>query len=383
MSIYSVLALTLLNASSVFAGRVVLSLYALDLGAAPFTVGALFATFSVFPTLLSWHAGRLSDRFGARWLLVAGGLGGGLGLLVPYLVPGLPAIFVAAAMTGLSFAIYNVSLQNLVGLLSNPHNRTQHFSNYSLMMSVAKVVGPMLAGFSIDHFRHGNTCLYFMLLSLVPVIMLALWGGGLPGGTQRAKHEGGNIRDMLLDPDIVRVLATSSLLHTGQDLFQFYIPVYAHSIGASASATGTVLAMSSAAAFVIRLILPRLVAKFKEEQVLAYSFYLSAASFLLVPFLKDVVLLSVLAFSFGFCSGCGLPIVTMLMFSHSAQGRSGEALGLRMTANHLTRLLGPVMFGLIGSAFGLGPVFWVNALMLGTGGVLSRPGTIVRRSSRE
>ena len=382
MSIYSVLVLALLNAISAFAGRVVLALYALHLGAQPLTVGVLAATFSVFPTLFSWHAGRLSDQFGARWLLVFAGAGGGLGLLVLYLVPGMPGIFVAASMVGLSFAIYNVSLQNLVGLLSSSNNRTQYFSNYSLTNSVAKFVGPLIAGFSIDHFSHGSTCFYLVLLSLVPVAMLVMWGGTLPGGTRQVEHGQGGIREMLSDRDVGRVLATSSLLQSGQDLFQFYLPVYAYGIGMSASSIGIVLAMSSAAAFVVRLILPRLIASLKEEKVLAYSFFLGAASFMLVPFFKDTMMLSLIAFLFGLGSGCGQPIVTMLMFSHSAEGRSGEALGLRMTVNHLTRLVGPIAFGFIGSALGLPAVFWVNALMLGTGGALSRPRTVERSGVR-
>jgi hypothetical protein len=40
-----------------------------------------------------------------------------------------------------------------------------------------------------------------------------------------------------------RVLATSSLLMTGVDLFQFYMPIHGHDIGISASAIGVVLAM--------------------------------------------------------------------------------------------------------------------------------------------
>jgi hypothetical protein len=37
--------------------------------------------------------------------------------------------------------------------------------------------------------------------------------------------------------------------------------------------------MNAAAAFVVRLILPRLIATLKEEKVLAYAFYMGAASF--------------------------------------------------------------------------------------------------------
>src|SRR5688572_19946391 len=97
MSIYFVLVITLLNSISVAAAKVVLALYALELGARPFIVGILAATFSVFPMVLAVSAGKLADRFGARWLLILGAIGGGAGMLVPYLVPGLLAIFSAAA----------------------------------------------------------------------------------------------------------------------------------------------------------------------------------------------------------------------------------------------------------------------------------------------
>jgi len=373
MPLYSILALAWINAIVVRGGRVLLALYALNLGAEPLTIGFLAATFSAFPTLLSWHAGRFADRFGSRWLLVLGGAGGGLGMLVPFLVRGLPAVFVAAAMIGLSFAIYNVSLQNLVGLLSTPANRTQNFSNYSLMMSLADFIGPMTVGFSIDHVGHATACLYLGLLSLVPVTVIAISGGGLPGGTRHLSEAGGGIRKMLAHAGVWKVLATSSLLQSGQDLFQFYIPVYAHSINLSASAIGVILAMNSASAFVVRMVLSRLIARIGQERVLMIAFTLGALSFMLVTFFTNSHILAAIAFMFGLGMGCGQPIVTMLMFSKSSEGRSGEALGLRMTVNHMTRVVGPVMFGAIATAFGLFAVFWANALMLGTGGALSRP----------
>jgi MFS family permease len=372
MSINLALALGLFNMSSMRAGRVALVLYALNLGAAPFTVGLLAATFSAFPVMLSWAAGRLADRFGARWLLVTGALGGGLGILIPYFVPGLAAIFIAAAMNGLSLSIYNVSLQNVVGLLSTPENRTRSFSNYSLSNSIGGLAGPLIAGYSIEHLGHRASCLPLALLALIPLAMLAARGGALPRGTGRARLAGGGIRQMLETRGVGKTLATSSLLQSGQDLFQFYLPVYAHGAGLSASAIGIVLAMNSAAAFVVRMILPRLIARFKEPRVLTGAFCVGAVAFMLVPFLGNATLLGLVAFAFGLGMGCGQPIVTMQMFSNSTAGRSGEALGLRMTVNHLTRLVGPVLFGFVGSTFGLPAVFWVNGLMLGGGGVLSR-----------
>src|SRR5258706_8764502 len=175
MPIYYVLVLGLLNGASTRAApRVSLPLYALDLGAQPLTVGMLAAAFSVFPMLIAVPAGQLADRFGSRWLLILGTAVGVLGMLVPYFMPGLTAVFISAAMTRMSAWIFEVSLQNLVGLLSNPQNRSRHFSNYNLMGSLSNLCGPLIAGFSIDLSGHGTTCLYLALLALAPIAMLAI-----------------------------------------------------------------------------------------------------------------------------------------------------------------------------------------------------------------
>jgi MFS family permease len=75
---------------------------------------------------------------------------------------------------------------------------------------------------------------------------------------------------------------------------------------------------------------------------------------------------------FGIGMGCCQPITLMLTFSGSTEGRSGEALGLRLTVNHLTRVVTPLIFGSIGSFFGLFAVFWGNAALLGGGGVITK-----------
>ena len=372
-AIHFVFALRLIYGTGLHAARVLLALYALELGAGPLAVGVLAATYSAFPMLITVPAGRLADRFGARWPLMAAAVVGALAMLVPYFVPGLPGIFLAMGILGSLGGVQSVLIQNLVGLLSTPVNRSQNFSTASLLSSIAAFLGPLIAGFSIEQFGHAVACLYVAFLILVPFVMLAIRGGALRGGAVRPTQAEGGIRAILSEPGVRKVLITTSLLNIGTELFQFYIPVYTHAIGLSPSTIGMVLAMEAAAAFVVRLVLPRLIARFTEEKMLVYAFYAGAISLALVPFFTSAVMLALISFMFGLGMGVGQPIITMLMFSNSPPGRSGETMGLRMTVIYFTKIVGPVLFGSIGAAFGLFPVFWVNALMLGAGGIVSRP----------
>jgi MFS family permease len=378
MPLYLTLTLALLTITCVQSGRVLFSLYALNLGADPFAVGILSGSSSALPLLLSWQVGRLSDRFGSRLLLMIGSVGGALGMLLPYALPGLPTLYLAAVMNGLLFACCSVSLQNLVGLLSSPADRAKNFSNFSLMASAANFLGPLIAGFSIDLSGYAITSLYIMTLALAAIAILAIWGNLLPGGSGEASPSG-SVRDLLADSGLWRVMATSSLVVTGVVLFQFYMPIYGHNIGLSASVIGVVLAIFPGAAFIVRVFLPRMISLFGENKLLAYAFFIGAAGMMLVPFFQSALTLGLISFAFGIGMGCGQPITIMMTFSGSEKGRSGEALGLRITANHLARMVMPVLFGTIGAAFGVFPVFWINAMMLASGGFLARSGAIGRK----
>ena len=88
---------------------------------------------------------------------------------------------------------------------------------------------------------------------------------------------------------------------------------------------------------------------------------------------ESVIALGVISFIFGLGMGCGQPITTMMIFSRSAEGRSGETLGLRQAVNNTLRVLGPSVFGVVASVVGLAAVFWISAAMMGGGAMVARP----------
>ena len=372
MALYLTFTVAFLGFVCISAARVVLSLFALDLGAQPFAVGLLIAMFYAFPLLFSWPIGALSDRVGPRWPLLTGAMCGACGMLLPYFTHTMAALYVAAAMSGLALAILHVLVQNLVGILSMPAERTRNFSNFSMIGAATNFVGPLIAGLAIDHTGFATACLFVVAIWLASGVLLLMRGKILPVSK---RHTGPrtHILETLTNREIWRTLTTSSLAQLGTDLYQFYLPIHGHAVGLSATAIGIVLSSFAIASFAVRSVLTRLVARFGDEKLLAYSFYLGAAGFMLVPFCHSALPLALVSFVFGCGMGCGQPITLMLMFSHSQPGRTGETLGMRLTVNNLMRVLGPAVFGSIGSAFGLFAVFWVNALVMGAGGVMALP----------
>jgi predicted MFS family arabinose efflux permease len=267
-------------------------------------------------------------------------------------------------------AFYHVTLQNAIGLLSKPERHARNFSNFSLAGALTNFVGPLIAGFSIDHFGYAIACLWIVGLSLIAVALLLIAGRRLPPGNPGATASAGTMKS-LVDPDVLRMIAATCLVQLGTDIFQFYIPIYGHSIGLSATAIGYVLASFAAASFFVRFFLPRLVKEVRGEKLLAWSFYAGAAGFLLVPLFTNVFVLTAVAFVFGLGMGLGTPLTVILMFGRATQGRSGQILGLRLAASNSVRVFGPIVFGALGTAFGLMPVFVINAMFMASGGVIS------------
>jgi MFS family permease len=167
-------------------------------------------------------------------------------------------------------------------------------------------------------------------------------------------------------------LLAGAIIFSGTDLLSFYVPIYGTSIGLSASTIGIILGAYAAAAFVVRVIMPALVSRWGEEKVLTLSLLVSGITYPLFPFFQSPWVLTLIAFALGLGLGCGQPLSMMLTYNRSPDGRTGEVLGLRITINKVVQIGVPLLFGLVGSVFGLMTVFVSNAVFLVAGAYLNQ-----------
>jgi len=371
MAFYVVVLLSVLTHTAFKGSKVLISLYAIELGANPLEIGALFSVYSVFPVALSIYAGKLSDRYGYRLPMLFGACGLLVGLVLPFLVPKLATLYVSAGLIGLCYIFYVVSVQHLVGSVGEGAARTRNYSIFSLGIGATALFGPMIAGFSIDAIGHRGTYLLFACLPALPAVVL-LFNRSLfprPHG-QREDKSGHRIGDLIGNVPLRRALITAAIIETGLELFNFYLPIYAHGRGFSASQIGIIMGGFAAALLVVRVLMPHLVRRSSEERVLSATLLLGAVTSVLFPLVDSFALLLGMSFVLGLGLGCGSPLSMVLAYNRSPPGRSGEAIGLRQTANKVTEVLVPLLFGSLGTAFGIAPVFWIDAVMLACGGYI-------------
>lgn len=377
-ALYTLIALGIANHTALTGTRVSVSLAALDQGAGAAVVGTLMSLYALLPMFSALAVGRWSDRIGFRPPLLMGSLGLAIGAALPCIVPGLPALFLSAAIVGLAFMTFQLSAQHATGELADASTRATNFSLLAVGYSTSGFLGPLSAGLVIDHGGFTIAFALFTALPLVSVVVLMRGRPRLPKPHREHEASRGDVRDLLAHRALRRVLAINVLLAAAWDLHTIFVPVYGARIGLSASAIGSILSAFSAATFVVRAAMPKISRRLREEQVLTIALFIAGAVYLVFPLVQAAPVLTALSFCLGLGLGGSQPMTMSLLHAHAPAGRAGEVVGLRMSLVQTSAAAVPLVFGAVGATFGVAPVLWSVGAILTGGGYYSK-----RSSSRK
>ena len=373
MTLYLVALLTVLLHLAFAGARVTLSLFALHLGASAATVGIVVSLLALVPMFYAVKWGRYVDRVGVRGPMYAGVLALLAGLVIGWVAPRLEALFVVAVLAGCGFSIFHIAVHQACGLIGGPADRAHNFSVLALAFSTSGVLGPMLAGFSIDEIGHRHTFLALggalvltLGVMLVRPIDVPRHAHALKAGEQR------RVSDLLRIPRLRRVFVASGMLSMAWDLFSFVMPIHGSRLGLSATTIGLILGCFGAAVFAVRLVLPLVVRRVSEWKMLVGAMFATALVLALVPFTADPALLMGLAFLLGIGLGGAQPMIMALLYNSAPPGRGAEAVGVRTLLLNFSQTGIPLMFGALGAAMGMTPVFFSMAVALTAGGWYAR-----------
>lgn len=375
MTLYRIALLTVLLHLAFAGARVTLSLFALNLGASALTVGVLISVLAIVPMAFAVSWGRYVDRVGVRGPMYAGTVALLTALVAAFAVPRLEMLFVVSALAGSGFMIFHIAVHQAAGLIGKPEDRARNFSMLALGFSTSSFLGPVTAGFAIDALGYRYT---FLLLAGPLVATLAImlarpidvprYAGALKPGERK------RLADLLRMPSLRRVFVVSGMLSMAWDLFTFVMPIHGSLLRLSASTVGLILGAFGAAVFVVRLALPLLFYRVGEWKMLIGAMLVSGAALALIPLVTDLRLLIALAFLLGTGLGGAQPMIMALLYNTAPPGRGGEAVGVRTLLLNFSQAGIPLMFGALGAALGMAPVFWTMAAALIAGAWYARRG---------
>ena len=376
--------------------RVAAPLLMLQQGHPQWAVGLLLGLFAAAPVATSLRSGRMADRHGyhrpMRWAVTLAVAGALLAAAAVWLTPSAPTTGWAAldgfrsAPHGAAFAILSVAamlcgvganmglitIQRSAGRLASSGTEvTRVFSWLGLAPAVSNMIGPVVAGMVIDAAGFGSA---FLVLAALPLISLASMRQ-VPVEVPPARAAGTPATSawtLLRLPGLRRLLLVNWLLSSSWDLHAFLVPVLGHERGLSASAIGLILGTFAAAVASVRLVIPWIAHHLREAQVLAGAMLTTAGVFAIYPLATSALAMAICGAMLGIALGCVQPMIMTALHRLTPQSRHGEALALRsMTINGASTLM-PLLFGMVGSALGAAPLFWLMGTAMATGSLAAR-----------
>lgn len=349
-------------------GRITFSLYALQLHASALQVGLVVSLLSVLPMFVSVHLGRWTDRVGISKPALIGSLFSALGVALPVLQPTLPVLYAGSVILGTAFMLLHIAVNNAVGHAITPATRTQAFTWLAVGFSVSSTLGPVVAGYAIDHFGYAVALLVLAVFPLLPLLcMLVKPVGRNVAGRAVEPPDNAHVMDLLRSKPMRAVFIASGFMNMSWDMFTFMVPIQGTRIGLSASQIGLIMGSFGVATFLVRLSMPWLVKRLTEWQILSGALGIAAVSYFLFPLTSVFYVLLTLAFGLGLGLGSAQPMVLSLIHRTAPPGRTGEAIGVRTSFLNLSQVLMPLLFGGLGAATGLIPAFWLLAAIVATG----------------
>ncbi len=331
--------------SSTIAKNPVLPLLATSLGAGPGEIGLIAAASTVTGIATSLAAGRLSDRFGRRPLLLLAGVVFVTAPLLYLVIENPFELALVRAYHGLATAVFGPVAAALITDLT-PVRRGERLGLFSSAQLTGRALAPAVGGALIVA---GPWEWVFFTSALSGLAALAgTWP--LPEPGSKANETSSRKETRTGQPASPAILATS-IAEAGQ-FFAFgaietFLPLYAISLGISPTLIGLLFVAQVAARTVSRPILGRLSDERGRRGPIIAGLAISGLSTALLPFTDAWIGLLLLSVLFGLGLSISQAATQALVAELAPPGDRGAALGLMATIMDIGQAAGPIVTGLL------------------------------------
>jgi len=321
-----------------------------ELGLNPATVGTALLGISIGSLLAMPRTGHLTQKYGTRRITVVMGVALAAALLLPFLAPTLPWLFVALLLFGASNGVMDVAM-NAQGVVvervgGRPVMSSFHAA-FSLGTLAGALIGSALLGSGFPALAHALT------VSAGVLILLALAGRHLlprsedaPEATEASAP--GASRPV---PRLVPLLGTLCFLGMlGEGAIGDWSGLYSTDVlGVSGALVGAAFTAFTLAMTVARLLGDRWRSRYGDERVVTFGALLSGAGLLLGLLTLNPVFAAGGFLLFGF----GVANVVPVLFGTAGHALAGKGIAQVASIGYAGFLAGPPLIGYVSQASSL------------------------------
>jgi DHA1 family tetracycline resistance protein-like MFS transporter len=342
-----------------------LPFYAETFGASPFTIGLLFASFSLSQLVASPLLGELSDRWGRRPVLILSLVGTAVSFVMLALAQSLAMLFVARIVDGLSGGNITTA-RAYIADVTTERDRARAYGLLGAAFGLGFIVGPAL-GAAFSRISYTAPIWAAAAITLVAIALAWLW---LPETVHRAHAGGGSpwraLRELGNRPGLGRLLSVDFVYWTAFSVYQTTFALFgARRFGFDAAHTGYLLSGFGALGVLVQggLVGP-VVAAIGSKRTLVLGLLSAAVGWggsamtHSIPFF--IAMLVPGAIGIGLCNATLSALVSHAAAPHE-QGRVQGAAG---ALESLGRTIGPVWGNGLLQVYGEGAAYLSAAAVL-------------------
>jgi len=341
----------------------ILGRYAERFGANPFTVGLLFAAFSLAQFAFAPVLGRLSDRIGRKPIILLSLFGTAVGSVITGAAGALWVLFAGRIIDGASGGSLSVA-QAAVADVVPPEDRSRAFGLLGAAFGVGFVVGPALGALSAlrgPHVPFYVAAAIAFINGVVAIFRLPETNLEHRRTTQSTKSLHTARLWRLVTVAFIAIAAFSGFEATFALLAERRFDLNEAGIAVVFLCIGVVLVIVQAG--FIRPVGKRIGVRGSVSAGLT----LNAVGLVLIAFATSWAVLVPALVLLTFGQGLTTPNFTAMVSDGVEPHLRGEALGFQQSATALARVIGPVVAGLLFHRVGIPAPYLLAAAMCGAG----------------
>ncbi len=351
-----------------------LPFYSTAMGASPFVVGLLMASFSICQFVAAPWLGKLSDRYGRKTVLLGSQAGTFGGLVTLALAPSLPWVFMARILDGITSGNMSVAAAYAVDL-SSPATRKRTLGVLSAAMGTGLMIGPALSGL-LSHVSVAAPIWAAAAISLLSILATAILlprTAPVPRSSQEPAAIGGH-RGGLVQPGVVTILGLLGVFHLA---FSMYVSQFAlfladrftwHGLPLGPREVGIAFSCAGAMNVWVQLKGMRWAERwFTDHQLIYVGFCLAGIGYGSLAWVSGLPMLALAMLLASLGTSLLRPTLMTVLSTTVAASRQGQVMGMNQSLMALGNVIGPPVAGLLigQSIYGVWALLLSGLMLLG------------------